>query len=895
MNGWKVGKTINNLLRAAARGVGVVFVCALLGACGGGGGGGGGNVVSVEPDLPDNATLTVTAAEADNGGYVSSAEFSMQSGLAAIKAEGAYERGYWGQGVTVAVVDNGISTVHGEFEGQIVPVNLNIPHWHGTFVAGIIGARRDGSVNADNQGMHGVAPSVKLMPLLNGGGGFDAFRRAAAANVPILNNSWGHTWEFSGYYKSDGAASVSLHFTGPVLQNFLDIPEMATVRGFRNGMRYFADVMRRKDMVAVWAAGNEYWNENTSVYVRDPGMVTNTMTVNMTVTDNMNTMTTTMTVTNTNAVTVISTLAQAYVISNFVAVQKLAGNTTITVALSQGTVVTFNNNTLTISAFDANGADSYSWAPRYHPDLLGKWLAVVAVDIRNNNTAIASFSNGCGETKHWCLAAPGVSIYSTGNPTAKNPAGYGAGDGTSFAAPHVSGALALLKSRYPQMPMAVIVDILLNAAVKIGNGTTEVDDVYGHGMLNVANAITIQDGATLVIPRALCNGSNCAPTATATVIINTTAPPAGGMALPRAKAKLPRLFAGFENQLRDVKAAVRYLGDRYYDAPVEFDIAPRASSSPMIAVDNLWGGVGGGGNIKNGAKPSSNFFALKDDGGVLRAAGGKWRALEVRHNWFGETPVWGEYDDADARPFFFNAKGGRSAEVKFNFGGVGVFAARGKEEEVDYNQFGFRLQKSSGRFNFASSFSHIREENTFLGAKFGGAMPLQNGGATQQTQMRAAMRLNGLFNIFDDNAGSGKWQIFGAYQHARASAKLGGLIAQMSDLRARGWRAGLSGAGVFNGGDIVRFAVGEETAITGGNIILRYARAANPQVDADTKIKINRAFQTTQRVIKPSPQTPLTFSAAYGFRPAQKSRLSFGITRTTTSQTKAAITYRLNF
>ena len=854
-----------------------MFVCALLGACGGGGGGGGGNVVALSPDLPDIVTMTVPAANTA-GTYTMDAEFSMQSGLAAITADAAYRRGYWGQGVTVAVADDGISTMHSEFEGQLVP-GTNIEKWHGTFVAGIIGARRD------NQGMHGVAPSVKLMPLLNGGGGFDAFRRAAAANVPILNNSWGHTWKFSGYYKSDGAASVSLHFTGPVLQNFLDIPEMATVRGFRNGMRYFADVMRRKDMVAVWAAGNEYWNENTSVYVRGFGMVTNTTTI---------TMDTTMTVINTVAST--ATLAQTSVISNFVAVQKLAGNTTITVALNQGTVVTFNNNTLTISAFDANGADSYSWAPRYHPDLLGKWLAVVAVDDANNNT-IASFSNGCGETKHWCLAAPGVSIYSAGgrDSSITGTTGYARESGTSFAAPHVSGALALLKSRYPQMPMVVIVDILLNAADKLGNDEGEVDDVYGHGMLNVASAITIQDGATLVIPRALCNGSNCAPTATATVIINTTAPPADGMALPRAKTKLPHLFAGFENQLRDVKAAVRYLGDRYYDAPVEFDIAPRASSSPMIAVDNLWGGVGDGGNIKNGAKPSSNFFALKDDGGVLRAAGGKWRALEVRHNWFGETPVWGEYDNADARPFFFNAKGGRSAEVKFHFGGVGVFAARGKEEEVDYNQFGFRLQKSSGRFNFASSFSQIREENTFLGAKFGGAMPLQNGGATQQTQMRAAMRLNGLFNIFDDNAGSGKWQIFGAYQHARASAKLGGLIAQMSDLRARGWRAGLSGAGVFNGGDIVRFAVGEETAITGGNIILRYARAANPQIDADTKIKINRAFQTTQRAIKPSPQTPLTFSAAYGFRPAQKSRLSFGITRTTTSQTKAAITYRLNF
>ena len=38
------------------------------------------------------------------------------------------------------------------------------------------------------------------------------------------------------------------------------------------------------------------------------------------------------------------------------------------------------------------------------------WLNVVALD--NTNT-IASYSNGCGNTKTYCIAAPGSAIYST--------------------------------------------------------------------------------------------------------------------------------------------------------------------------------------------------------------------------------------------------------------------------------------------------------------------------------------------------------------------------------------------------------------------------------------------------------------------------------------------------
>ena len=145
---------------------------------------------------------------------------------------------------------------------------------------------------------------------------------------------------------------------------------------------------------------------------------------------------------------------------------------------------------LTITAFPQNAPSHWGLVPRYKPELLGKWLVAVAVD---NDGTIAPFSNGCGDAKYWCLAAPGVDIPATGwdgTLTVRS--------GTEYSAAHISGALALLKSRFPDMPMSVIAAILINTAKDLG--VEGVDDIYGHGLINISAAINVQNSAHFVLP-----------------------------------------------------------------------------------------------------------------------------------------------------------------------------------------------------------------------------------------------------------------------------------------------------------------------------------------------------------------------------------------------------------
>jgi autotransporter-associated beta strand protein len=123
--------------------------------------------------------------------------------------------------------------------------------------------------------------------------------------------------------------------------------------------------------------------------------------------------------------------------------------------------------------------------PYRAPDLARGWLTVVAVD-SNNPTKLASYSNACGVAMSYCLAAPGNLIVSGKDDTASS-ASYYVITGTSFAAPQVSGAAALVWQAYPYFNNDLVRQTLLGTATDLG--TPGPDSVFGYGMLDVGKAV----------------------------------------------------------------------------------------------------------------------------------------------------------------------------------------------------------------------------------------------------------------------------------------------------------------------------------------------------------------------------------------------------------------------
>ena len=137
----------------------------------------------------------------------------------------------------------------------------------------------------------------------------------------------------------------------------------------------------------------------------------------------------------------------------------------------------------------ASDASIMAGLPHFLPELQDNWIAVTALeDGRSLTTArIADRANRCGAARDWCLAAPGTDILSLG---ATGPDGLATKSGTSMAAPHVTGAVLVLKSQFPELTPREVHAILFDTAVDLGAPGT--DPVYGRGALNLNEALAPQ-------------------------------------------------------------------------------------------------------------------------------------------------------------------------------------------------------------------------------------------------------------------------------------------------------------------------------------------------------------------------------------------------------------------
>ena len=109
-----------------------------------------------------------------------------------------------------------------------------------------------------------------------------------------------------------------------------------------------------------------------------------------------------------------------------------------------------------------------------------KYPSILVVSAIDQNERLASFSNYGPEVE---ITAPGAKI------TALFPGGIaGTSSGTSFAAPHVCGVLALILSAHPGMKGTEAVSLLEASALDLG--TEGRDYNFGYGLINAAAAVS---------------------------------------------------------------------------------------------------------------------------------------------------------------------------------------------------------------------------------------------------------------------------------------------------------------------------------------------------------------------------------------------------------------------
>ncbi|HEP1046172.1 TPA: S8 family serine peptidase, partial [Serratia marcescens] len=162
----------------------------------------------------------------------------------------------------------------------------------------------------------------------------------------------------------------------------------------------------------------------------------------------------------------------------------------------QGAIDAARSGVVTIFAagndYNLNNPDAMAGLAYFVPDIAPNWLSVASLQDPTNtgDYSISTFSSRCGYTASLCVSAPGTRVYSSviaGTGVDDLTTGYANKSGTSMAAPHVAGSVAVLMERFPYLNGAQVADVLKTTATDMG--APGIDALYGWGMINLGKAI----------------------------------------------------------------------------------------------------------------------------------------------------------------------------------------------------------------------------------------------------------------------------------------------------------------------------------------------------------------------------------------------------------------------
>jgi subtilisin family serine protease len=202
--------------------------------------------------------------------------------------------------------------------------------------------------------------------------------------------------------------------------------------------------------------------------------------------------------------------------------------------------------------------------------------SIISVGATDQSGQMASFSNYGRESVD--VAAPGRDILST-----INNSGYGWMSGTSMAAPHVTGLVALMRSIEPNLTPSAIREILIETS----RFDSRLQNLVGsNGTVDAAAAVR-------AITQSLIPTTTTAPSATTTRATPTTAPvPTTTRATPTT-APVPTTTAGYTHpsrlQMPQVGTPYLYQSSNQYAVLVSWN-PPAQSGSSAVETYEISGG-----------------------------------------------------------------------------------------------------------------------------------------------------------------------------------------------------------------------------------------------------------------------------------------------------------------
>ncbi|MCH8857943.1 MAG: S8 family serine peptidase [Proteobacteria bacterium] len=427
--------------------------------------------------------------------------------------------------------------------------------------------------------------------------------------------------------------------------------------------------------------------------------------------------------------------------------------------------------------------------------------ALMVVGALRENGTLASFSNQAGVSRNYYLAAPGAAVVAPLNGTLQLLSG------TSFSAPMVSGAAAVIMQRWPTITARAVAEILFASATDLG--TPGVDDVYGHGALNLDAAVQPIGTTTFAV------AGGVAPEVEAS-----------GMILGSAFGDAPALRAALSTTMmldrfgRDFAVdASRLASARPSAFPLAALLARKrgwhAAILPMgmrsafrldLRSDPLYGRVSNGGLAPEPShQPLFQFFGAGESFAWSAGLGlGLSDALAARQggNRFGANALSYAFTPllTAHRSTFATLGFSFSEETTLSFGmssgrniGVENHPLPALRADAPVHAAAMRLDHSGGAAIFSVEFGAMSEGNALLGSLSAGGLRLSNASSTTWATLTAETDLDA------------RWAVKGAFTLAgtRAQRATGTLIDSFGPIFLTGFSLGLSGRTLFDTDDLL--------------------------------------------------------------------------------------------